>query len=81
MLMKQHGHALKLALKSHLEHCKHKLTMLKKKVIKELRKAKANFFINIIGENRGNAKLIWKQIKKLTGKRPQVRKVLRTGPQ
>lgn len=77
-LMKQRDHALKQALKSKLEHDKRTFVMLRNKVIKELRKAKANFFINIIGEARGNAKLIWKQIKKLTGK--QVKRTFRIGP-
>lgn len=61
--MKQHDHALKLALNSKLEKDKRTFIMLRNKVIKDLRKAKANFFINIIGEARGNAKLIWEQIR------------------
>ena len=79
-LMKQRDLALKQALKSKLEHDKCKFIMLSNKLIKELRKAAANFFINIIGEARGNAKPMWKQIKKTNRERPHIRNALRTGP-
>ena len=36
--------------------------MLRNNVIKELRKAKANFFITIISEASGNPKLIWSDL-------------------
>ena len=36
--------------------------------MKEIRQAKANFFINIIGEAKRNSNLIWENLKKLTGK-------------
>ncbi len=41
---------------------------LRNKVVNELRKAKANFFIDIIKEEKGNSKLIWRNINKLTKK-------------
>lgn len=43
--MKQRDHALKLALRSKTEHEKHLFTTLRNKVVKELRKAKASFFL------------------------------------
>uniref|UniRef100_A0A8C7CP59 Reverse transcriptase domain-containing protein n=1 Tax=Oncorhynchus kisutch TaxID=8019 RepID=A0A8C7CP59_ONCKI len=66
--MKERDNALKIALKSKLEHDRRRFTMLRNKVMKEIRQAKANFFINIIGEAKGNSKLIWENLKKLTGK-------------
>lgn len=42
--------------------------MLRNKVTKEIRKAKANLFIDIISESKGNPKLIWTILKMLTGK-------------
>ena len=42
--------------------------MLRNKVMKEIRQAKANIFINIIGEAKGNSKLIWENRKRLIGK-------------
>lgn len=42
------------------------------KVVQGLRKAKAAFLLNIIGEARGNVKLIWGQIKKLAGEHHEV---------
>ena len=42
--------------------------MLRNKVMKEIRLSKANFFINIIGEAKGNSNLIWGILKNLTGK-------------
>jgi hypothetical protein len=56
--MKERDHALKPSLKSKLEHDKHRFTMLRNNVMKEIRQAKANFLINIIGEANGNSKLI-----------------------
>ncbi len=41
---------------------------LRNKVVNELRKAKANFFIDIIKEEKGNSKLIWRNINKLSKK-------------
>ena len=46
---------------------RHKFTSLRNKVTRELRKAKANYFLEIIVNNKGNSKMIWQQIKKLTG--------------
>lgn len=66
--MKERDHALKIALKSNMEHDKRRFTTLRNKVTKELRQAKASLFIDIINEANGNSKLIWDNIKKLTGK-------------
>jgi len=41
---------------------------LRNKVVKELRQAKANYFIKLIEESKGNSTLIWKSIDKITKK-------------
>lgn len=53
------------------------INLLRNNIIKELRKAKANFLNKYYWW--GNAKLIWKQIKKLTGKDHKSRKHLELG--
>lgn len=58
-LMKQRDVALKMALKTKTEYDKRVFTTLRNKVIKDLRNAKASFFINAIAEAKGNAKHIW----------------------
>jgi hypothetical protein len=62
--MKERDYALKIALRSKLEHDRRSFTMLRNKVLKEIRQAKANFFINIIGEAKGHSKLILENLKK-----------------
>ena len=54
-LMKQRDSALKTALKSGIPH-KRKFQGLRNKVVKELRQAKANYFIKLINESKGNSK-------------------------
>lgn len=49
--MKQRDHALKLALRSKMEHDRRLFTTLRK-VVKDLRKTKAKFFIKPINEAR-----------------------------
>lgn len=66
--MKQRDLALKAALKSKLPHDKRKFQYLRNKVVKELRQAKANYFIKLIEDSKGNSKLIWKNIDKITKK-------------
>lgn len=66
--MKERDLALKSALKSKQMHDKRKFTTLRNRVVKELRHAKASLFINKIREGKGNCKIIWEQLKKLTGK-------------
>jgi len=51
--MKQRDHALKIALKSELAHDR---SCLHNKVVKELRKAKAKFFIDLINDAKGNSR-------------------------
>ncbi len=41
--------------------------MLRNKVVKTLRKAKADFFLRIINEARGNSKTIWNKLNYLKG--------------
>lgn len=67
-LMKQRDQALKMALRNNVEHEKRLFTTLRNKVVKELKKAKATFFINAISETKGNSKEIWRNLNKLTGK-------------
>ena len=64
-LMKQRDLALKAALKSKLPHDKRKFQNLRNKVVKELRQAKANYFIKLIEDSKGNSTLIWKNIDKI----------------
>lgn len=66
-LMKQRDHTLKISLKTKAAHNRQIFTSLRNKVTKEIRNAKANFFINVISNARGNAKEIWTNIRKLTG--------------
>ncbi|KAJ8342373.1 hypothetical protein SKAU_G00323010 [Synaphobranchus kaupii] len=64
-MMKERDLSLKRALKFKQTNDKRTFIMLRNKVTKDIRNAKANFFISIISEARGNTKLIWKQIQKL----------------
>lgn len=66
--MKERDLAIKSTKKSKQMYDKRKFTTLRNKVIKELRLAKANLFIDKIREGKGNCKIIWDQLKKLTGK-------------
>ena len=43
-------------------------TSLRNKVVRNLRKAKADFFIKVIEGAWGNGKLIWENLNKLTGR-------------
>ncbi len=67
-LMKQRDLALKAALKPKLPHDKRKFQDLRNKVVKELRQAKADYFIKLIDDSKGNSKLIWKNIDIITKK-------------
>lgn len=60
---------LKAAIKSKLTTDRSKIMVLRNKVTREIRKGKANFFVNIIDQAKGNSKLIWESMNKLTGKR------------
>lgn len=75
-IMKERDAALKKAIKTKLSHDKHYFVMLRNKVTTLLRKSKANFFLTIISEARGNSKLIWDQLKKLMGQEHKARKPL-----
>lgn len=66
--MKERDFALKRALKSGHSNDRHIFTSLRNKVVRNIRKAKAEFFIRVIDEARGNGKLIWKNLNKLTGR-------------
>lgn len=65
--MKQKDVALKKFLKSKLntDHLKYK--QLRNKVTSQLRNAKANFYLNMIKDSKGNSKL-WKTMDKLLGR-------------
>lgn len=64
-LMKERDHSLKLSIK--LGHNRHQFILLRNRVVKEIRKAKANFFITALNSARGNSKITWNYIKKLLG--------------
>lgn len=61
-LMKQRDLALKMSLKKKSEHEKRSFVTLRYR--KEIRQAEATFFINAITDAKGNAKDIWKNLKK-----------------
>ena len=69
--MKKRDFALKVALKSTSITDRHIFTSLRDKVVSELRKGKAKFFMDIIKDGKGNSKLIWRNINKLTKKNKQ----------
>jgi len=60
---------LKQSIKSGLTTDRQKFTSSRNKVIKTLRQAKANFFIDTIKEAGGNGKKIWQTINKLIGRK------------
>lgn len=64
--MKEWNNALKIATKSKMSHDRHTFAMLRNKVIKELRKGKADF-ITIFENCHDNSKAIWSHNKTLTG--------------
>lgn len=63
-LMKKRDLALKIALKTKQYNDKLRFTTLNSKVVQRLR---GWLFLEGIGEGKGNVKLLWEQIKKLTG--------------
>lgn len=75
-LMKERDSVLKRSLKTKLNSDRHRFTSLRNQVIKEIRKAKANFFMTIINEGKGNTKLIWEQIKNVMGISHKIRNQL-----
>lgn len=66
-LMNERDLVLKIAMKTELSHDRHHFAILRNKVVKKLRKAKADFFLTVIEKARGNSKIIWDQLNKLTG--------------
>lgn len=62
--MKERDRALKDALKSKSTCAKKLFTTLRNKVVKSIRKAKANFFLTIIDNAKGDSRKIWNQLKK-----------------
>lgn len=66
--MKERDRALQIFLKTKLMTDRHIFTSLRKRVIKDIRVAKANFFVSLIGGTKGNHKQIWDNLKKLTGR-------------
>ena len=66
-LMKKRDIALKSAIKSRASRDRHIFTMLRNRVVKEIRMAKANFFLTIIKKAGSNTKIIWSQLNKLKG--------------
>ncbi len=68
-LMKKRDLALKTANRSKFSHDRQHFAMLRNKVVKTLRKAKADFFLRIINEARGNSKTIWNKLNYLKGEK------------
>lgn len=64
-LMKERDRSLKLSVKS--GHNRHQFISLRNRVVKEIRKSKADFFISALNSARGNSKITWNYIKKLLG--------------
>ncbi len=67
-LMKFRDSLLKQHLKSGLLTDRLKFTHMRNKVIQTLRKAKANFFISVIEDAKGNGSKVWQTLNKLLGK-------------
>lgn len=68
-LLKQRDAALKKSLKSGLDTDRLIYKGLRNKATSELRKARANYFLDIIKQgNKGNSKLLWRTIDQLSGK-------------
>jgi len=63
-LIKKQDLALKTALNTKLHNGK--FNILRNNELQRLRKAKADFFINIISKAKSHEKMIWEQMKKLT---------------
>lgn len=68
MLMKKWDATLKRAIKKGLRQDRLLFNSLRNKAVKMLREAKAQFFINILKEAKGNSKYIWQTINQLTKK-------------
>ena len=66
--MKERDILLKVFLKSGLTIDRQRFTSMRNKTTQTLRKAKANFFMDVITSANGNGKLIWQNINKLIGK-------------
>lgn len=66
--MKQGDNAMKQFLKSKMECEKRNFNKWINRVINEIRKAKANVYISIIEQGKGNPKLIWENLRNLTVK-------------
>ena len=67
-LMKERDNALKHSLKSNSLTDRHIFVSLRNRVIKEIRAAKSNLFVDLIRDAKGNHKQIWDCLHKLTGK-------------
>ena len=72
--MKERDLAPKKSIKTKLQHDKYQYTF-GNKVMREIRKAKAIFFIAVLNKARGNVKIIWSHLKKLTGESHSNRKM------
>lgn len=67
-LMKERDNALKHFPKSNSLTDRHIFVSLRNRVIKEIRIAKSNFFVDLLQDAKGNHKLVWDCLHKLTGK-------------
>lgn len=72
--MKKRDASLKKFLKSKLSTDHLIFKSLRNKVTQRLRKARANFYLDIICDAKGNCKKLWKSIDKLLGKEKSTNK-------
>ena len=60
--------SLKTALQSGLRSDWYSYTSLQNRVVRNIRKVKADLYIQVIDDAKGNGKLIWKNLNKLIGR-------------
>ncbi len=67
-LLKTRDQLLKRSLKSGLTIDRQNFTSARNKVTQALRRAKADFFLNIIANAKGNSRKVWQEMNKLSGR-------------
>lgn len=67
-LMKRRDYLLKKVLKTGIDTDMRLFKDCRNKVVRQVRNAKANFFIELITQAKGNNQLVWKHIKEITRK-------------
>ncbi len=64
-LMKRRDHALKTFIKTRRDIDLKLFKRLRNQVVKELWMSKSNYYIQALSEDKGNSKIIWKQLNSL----------------